>query len=439
MVAVIKTGHSIHRIVNYNENKVKEGVAECIGAINYPADPEDMSINMKLKCFLKQLELNQNVKRNSVHISLNFHASESQFQAEKLLAIAENYMEKIGFGKQPYLVYRHDDAAHPHIHIVSVKVRADGSRIDMNNIGRNQSEQARKSIENAFGLVRAEEQKKQVYKLEAIGARRALYGKLETKRSIQNVLDHVIGQYKYTSLPELNAVLQQYNVVAERGSENSRVFQHKGLLYRVLDADGKSVGVPIKASAFYSKPTLKNLEAKFKKNEVTRMSHKARLKNAIELALLRKNGHTISQLSKALEKNGIIAVLRKNKEGLIYGITYVDHQTKCVFNGSALGKQYSAKAIAERCQNMVSPEQKAAFQRIENLNDLEQKSIQKVKALPTSMGDKKAEKVLPVYKSGGVLDELMQPEQTSEFMPYQLKSNRKKKKKKKGISNSNNF
>ncbi len=36
MVAVIKTGHSIHRILNYNENKVKQGVAECIGAGNYP-------------------------------------------------------------------------------------------------------------------------------------------------------------------------------------------------------------------------------------------------------------------------------------------------------------------------------------------------------------------------------------------------------------------
>ena len=38
MVAVIKTGHSILRILNYNENKVKEGVAECIGENNYPID-----------------------------------------------------------------------------------------------------------------------------------------------------------------------------------------------------------------------------------------------------------------------------------------------------------------------------------------------------------------------------------------------------------------
>ena len=58
MVAVIKTGHSIHRILNYNESKVKQGVAECIGAGNYPVDPDKMSFTMKLKRFLKQMELN---------------------------------------------------------------------------------------------------------------------------------------------------------------------------------------------------------------------------------------------------------------------------------------------------------------------------------------------------------------------------------------------
>jgi hypothetical protein len=51
----------------------------------------------------------------------------------------------------------------------------------------------------------------------------------------------------------------------------------------------------------------------------------------------------------SLEKRGINTVLRQNNDGIIYGVTYVDHQTKCVFNGSILGKQYSAKGILERC------------------------------------------------------------------------------------------
>jgi len=149
MVAVIKTGHSIHRILNYNENKVKEGVAACIAAENYPVDVEHLSFKFKLNLLVNQALLNENVTRNSVHISLNFDPSE-KLSGKQLQEISETYMEKIGFGKQPYLVYQHFDSGHPHIHIVSLKVRADGSRIDTQNIGRNQSETARKEIEKIF-------------------------------------------------------------------------------------------------------------------------------------------------------------------------------------------------------------------------------------------------------------------------------------------------
>src|SRR3546814_11355800 len=49
-----------------------------------------------------------------------------------------------------------------------------------------------------------------------------------------------------------------------------------------------------------------------------------------------------------LGNKGVDVVLWENKDGVIYGITYVDHTTGCVFNGSALGKEYSAKGILER-------------------------------------------------------------------------------------------
>jgi hypothetical protein len=69
---------------------------------------------------------------------------------------------------------------------------------------------------------------------------------------------------------------------------------------------------------------------------------------AIDYALLKKSGSGLQQLIYDLNKERISVVLRQNKDGIIYGITYVDHQTKCVFNGSDLGKAYSAKMILER-------------------------------------------------------------------------------------------
>lgn len=348
MVAVIKTGNSIRRGFYYNENKVEQGVAECIMAGNYPSDPDELSQSARLNMLLRLAELNQNVRRNSVHISLNFDPSED-LDREQLRQIAQTYMDRIGFGEQPFLVYRHHDAAHPHIHILSVKIRPDGTRIETQNIGRNLSEKARREIEQIFGLVKADQRKQEnAFRLQPVNVVKALYGKSETKQVIGNILNSVLEKYRYTSLPELNAVLRQYNVSADRGNENSRVYRGGGLVYRILDQEGKPVGVPIKASDFYSKPTLKYLEEKFVANQALRVPHKVRVKNAIDLALKRHGNLTISVLMQHLQKQGIHTVLRQNPEGLVYGITYVDHRTRCVFNGSDLGKAYSVKAIQER-------------------------------------------------------------------------------------------
>ncbi|MDR6845608.1 relaxase/mobilization nuclease domain-containing protein [Flavobacterium granuli] len=405
MVAIIKTGHSIRSIFNYNENKVSNSIAQCIAEGNYPMDLDQMSSVFKLNFLQKQLELNENVTRNSVHISLNFDPSETGLSKEKLTEIAKLYMTKIGFGSQPYLVYQHHDAGHPHIHIVSIKVKADGKRIDMQNIGKNQSETARKEIEKLFGLVRAEAgQKKNNTELLPITIGKIQYGQIQSKKAIANVLGKVLFTYAFASLPELNAVLRQYNVYADRGSENSRIFKTNGLVYRILDSQGKPIGVPIKASDFYFKPTLKFLEEKFKANKVKSPTHAKRIKNAIDLAFLNKKT-TLAELTKDLEKQGIHIVLRSNDQGILYGITYVDHTTKSVFNGSALGKEYSAKAIQERCETVKSYS-------------------------PKILSEKKQDLPISNNALAKLIDELLQIEYVGNYLPNQLKKRRKKRKRK---------
>ncbi len=97
----------------------------------------------------------------------------------------------------------------------------------------------------------------------------------------------------------------------DRGSKSSRVYQHEGLLYRILNEQGNNIGVPIKASSFYSKPTLKYLREKFSLNETARQSHKQRVKNAINLAFLKQPKQSLSSLIKALGKEGINTVVRQ--------------------------------------------------------------------------------------------------------------------------------
>src|SRR4028118_1405785 len=117
-------------------------------------DAGEMNFYDKLNRFQNLIELNKTATTNTLHISLNFDPSE-HFKREKMTQIATAYREKIGFGEQPYLVYEHRDAGHPHIHIVTTSIQENGKRIDTFNIGRNQSERARKEIEQSFGLVKA--------------------------------------------------------------------------------------------------------------------------------------------------------------------------------------------------------------------------------------------------------------------------------------------
>ena len=128
------------------------------------------------------------------------------------------------------------------------------------------------------------------------------YCRIESKNAIFNVLNTVQSHYKYSSLAELNAVLKQYNVLADRGNENSRIFLTKGLVYRVLDEQGKPIGVPIKASSFYNKPTLKFLEEKFEGNQVRKISDKSKVKNAIDTVLFRERALPITELERRLQK-----------------------------------------------------------------------------------------------------------------------------------------
>ncbi|MBK0368257.1 relaxase/mobilization nuclease domain-containing protein [Flavobacterium agrisoli] len=436
MVAVIKTGSSVRRIFTYNENKVEEGKAQCIGAVNYPMETHLLTSQMKLSRLLNQSAQNEHVKHNSVHVSLNFDTSEANLTNEKLLRIASSYMNKIGFAQQPYLVYRHYDAGHPHIHLVSIKIRSDGSRIDMHNIGRNQSETARKEIEKNFGLVRAEDsQTKKEQTLKPMVLSKINYGTSESKKAVQAVLNYVLPNYKYKSLSELNAVLLQYSLAADRGDEESRIFKNKGLVYRMLDQEEKPIGVPLKASSFYNKPTLAFLEKRFEVNKKVPASLKNRIKNAVDLIFLKKKV-SLLKLSTELQKEGIHLVLRRSSEGQIYGITYVDHQSKSVFNGSDLGKQYSAKAIQDRC-NLSS-------------NELQNRSNPKVAQVNSTKENQQQwdykERFFKELNEGvynadfkstieGICNLLTRLENESSYIPHQLK-NKRKKKRNRGQSNN---
>jgi hypothetical protein len=419
MVAVIKVSSSLNRILNYNENKVADKKAVCLYAGNYMVDSDRMNFTMKQNYLQRRMELNTNVSRNSLHISLNFDPSENGLSNERMTEITRAYMQELGFGDQPYLAYRHFDAGHPHLHIVTTNIQYDGSRIDLHHLAIRKSEPARKKLEIEFGLVRAQGHKRD---LADKTVRVAEYGKSETRAAIQNVLESVLDKYRYTSLAELNAVLGIYNVRADQGAEGSRVSRHGGLLYRIISDKGESLGVPIKASLFQSRPTLSRLEVKFAKNKITSAPHKARVKNTIDKLAVKEKETTFSDLTRMLAGQGITLVKRQNDEGRVYGLTYVDHQTGGVFNGSALGKTYSAKEMLERFPDVSG-------KRITD-RDAEGKAQERLGHLSSGIASHDPQAAALIAQISDILKTLTSAEFTADYVSKNL--TRKKKRKRRG-------
>lgn len=425
MVAKITTPKRLVAALNYNEHKVGQGRAECLHAANFLREANTLSFYQKHEAFERLNELNERATTKTLHVSLNFSPTE-RLTDDRLKEIACEYMDRIGFGDQPFLVYKHLDAGHPHMHIVSTTIRGDGRRISTHNIGSNQSEKARKEIEVKYGLIKAENQKRISQQgIRPIEAEKVVYGKAETKRSITNVVNAVLCSYNYTSLAEFNAILSQFNVVADRGVESSRTFKHRGLYYRVVDNSGDKIGVPIKASAINSKPTLNKLESHFRINGEKREVFKQSVKDAIDEAISTGNS-SLQELKQRLQQKNIHTVLRQNGEGKVYGITFVDNRNKVVFNGSDLGKKYSAAHLETcRLQNQLGV---TITDKLENKSSSQRSQLNLVQHKVSGPEENLA------VKSANILHVVFEPEKLRDTIPFQLlKKKRRRKRKLSGL------
>lgn len=346
MVTKISFPKSVHGALRYNERKVEKGVAVCLGANGYLYDISELDIDKKMAGLQRRNVLNERALTKTFHVTLNFSPQE-KLDDRKFLQVACAYMERIGFGLQPYLIYRHDDAGHPHLHIVSTTIRDDGSRIKTHNLGCRQSEKARKELEELFGLVKAGKQvSNKAAKIEMEQPAVVTYGKDETIQSIAKVVNLICHKYRFSSLQQFNAALFQYRVCADPLKNGNQNHCHKGLVYRMLDENGCKVGVPINASLLPGKPTLSFLEKKYSASNNCNPAFKKMVKEKIDLALFMQP-QCMNAFTDSIKKQGVLVRLHENIEGKVYGLVFAGNVAGCVFNGRDIGRFYSATSILQ--------------------------------------------------------------------------------------------
>lgn len=355
MVAKIGKGSSLHGTLSYNQEKVKEEQAKVLFS-NRVMLNRDGSVNMYLanQSFAPYLDANKNTEKPVLHISINPHPDD-EVSDEMYSEIAQTYMQKMGLGDQPYIVYKHEDLDRQHIHIVTVNVDENGKKIgDSNNFY--QSKKITRELEKTYNLHTAEK-KKQSEGLPTL--KRVDYQSGNVKKQIANTAKALIKGYRFQSVNEYRALLSLYGVTVEEVKGEVKGKTYNGLVYSATDANGEKVGNPIKASAMGKSVGYDALQsrleysAKYMKENKVYDSPKLVVRSAID------NYTDKQSFLNDLAKNNINVVFRENAEGRIYGATFIDHQNKTVFNGSKMGKEFSANVFNELFKNDSSNERQS--------------------------------------------------------------------------------
>lgn len=343
MVAKISTGISLYGALAYNQNKVDEGHAQVLAA-NHILHPEDGKFNLRdcMADFQQWLPSHYRTEKPVIHISLNPHPDDVLTDAQ-LVAIGEEYMQKLGYGSQPYLIYKHEDIDRRHIHIVSLRVDSSGKKINDSNEYR-RSKAITEQLEQQYGLHPAEGQKKgEDWQLTPVDI-----SKGNLKRQLANVVKPLLKMYRFQSVGEFRSLLSLYNISLEevKGEANGRPY--RGIVYSALDKNGEKTGTPIKSSTLGKMTGSVELEKLMRQSGTVIKDKNLKARTHKIVASLLKAATSEADFRKALQQEGIDVVLRRNDTGRIYGVTFIDHHSRVVLNGSRLGKEYSANVFNER-------------------------------------------------------------------------------------------
>lgn len=339
MIAKISATENLGGALGYNFKKVEKGEASILLAAELYQDKEgtytmaevfaDMQALIPEKC---------RTKKTVFHCSLNPHPDE-KLSNETLMQIAKEYMEALGYGKQPYIVFKHNDIASEHIHIVSLRVDSRGRKIN-DKFEKRRSKKITDTLEKRFGLIPsskvADKAVEETTKVDI--------GKGNIKEQVSNVVRMVMKHYHFCSLGELNAILSVYNLAVEEVKTEFRGKKYDGLVYVPTDEKGNKAGTPIHASDIGRGVGYTAVQNRMQKSKQNVKPLIPTVRNKV-LQTMRTSPNTEKELQQRLEEQGLRVFIRKNESGRIYGITFIDDKVGVALNGSRLGKGYAANVF----------------------------------------------------------------------------------------------
>ena len=336
MIAKISSTENLGGALGYNFKKVEKGEASILHAAELYQNKEgrytmedvlvDMEALIPKKC---------RTKKTVFHCSLNPHPDE-KFSDETLMQIAREYMEALGYGNQPYIVFKHNDIAREHIHIVSLRVDSEGRKLN-DRFEKRRSKQITDALERKYNLIPSskvtDKAMKETPKIDT--------NKGKIKEQVANVVRMVLKHYCFCSLGELNAIQSKYNLAVEEVKTEFRGKKYDGLVYVPTDDKGGKISTPINASDIGRGVGYTAVLNKMQKSKQAVKPLVPTIRGKV-LQTMRTSPQTEEELWQRLEEQSLRVFIRKNEGGRIYGITFIDDKEGVALNGSRLGKGYAA-------------------------------------------------------------------------------------------------
>ena len=339
MIAKISATENLGGALGYNFKKVQHNEASvlCVNELRegfdgtYRIDKvlRDMQALIPEKCRTKKMVF---------HCSLNPHPDE-KLSDERLTQIAKEYMEALGYGNQPYIVFKHNDNAREHIHIVSLRIDGEGKKIN-DKFEKRRSKQITDTLERKYNLIPSSK----VSNKEEVETPKVDISKENIKEQVASALRMVLKHYKFCSLGELNAILSRYHLAVEEVKTEFRGKKYDGLVYVPTDDKGDKVGTPIHASDIGRGVGYTAVQNRMQKSKQNVKPLIPTVRNKV-LQTMRTSPNTEKELRQRLEEQGLRVFIRKNESGRIYGITFIDDKAGITLNGSRLGKGYAANVF----------------------------------------------------------------------------------------------
>lgn len=392
-----------------------------------------MPIENCVQAFEPYIALNSHVKKPVIHISLN-PSPKDILSEEQMAVLAQEFMEKFSYGNQPYIVWLHEDINRKHMHIVSVRINEKGEKIDHNREAV-RAQNICREMEVKYGLhpTLGEHGERELLSLQKVD-----YPKGNVKAQVKHTARTLLECYNCHSLAEFNTLLNLYNVTVYEVRGNVDGNEYHGIMYGALDDNGQQVGTPFKSSKFGKVFGYEALQKKFavsaEKMKKDNLSERTRQ----EITKAMQDIGTKEDFARRLKEADIEVVYRINSEGRLYGITFIDHIGRTVFNGSRLGKAFSANVFNELFNNpdadrerlIPQPKQKPSRQERETKAEERQEGVE-YRQQENQNQNESSDSLIDTSALGAVdiFSVLMEDDHTHEYIDPAFRYGRKKKKK----------